>query len=857
MQVAQRTGGLYLIYFLSGVAGLGYQMVWTRMFAVALGHEMPSVLAVVSAFFGGLALGAWVLDRRIARSPRPGGWYVGLELLIGVWGFVSLALIPMANDFALRAIGIEAPPGRHWLVAFLCPFVVLLPATVAMGATLPVMERCVAPRTRDGRCVGGLYAANTAGALFGTLSAAFLIIPAFGYRLTLVTLAVVNFVCAVSMIPFARQTALPSSTLHKAVVAPLSQRRLGVAVFFTGLLGIGYEVLGVRLMSQVAENTVYSFAAALIVYLAGTALGAGLYQRIGRSAPFKSLLTLLLCGIGASCLASATFFDTAIDGYLFLRDHFGARTIGIVARELALALSLFALPTTFMGATYAHLVQAAKRKEGGIGTAAALNTLGGALAPPILGVWLLPTVGSKWALVALAVAYLGFVPRLSLRLAPAVAIPVLLVLFSPARFYPVISRDGGRVIDHREGVMATITVGEDADGSRGLAVNNRFHMGDTGAAVYEKRQALIPLLLHGAPERALFLGVGTGITSGAALILPTLRVDAVELLPEVLDLLDAFAPENNSPHQHERAHLFAADARRFVRSSSDQYDVIVADLFHPARDGAGTLYTVEHFKAVRRRLDDGGLFCQWLPLHQLDEGSLRVIVRTFMEVFPGALAFLVSDSMEAPALGLIATLHPTARQREGSSATLDDDRIRGELAQVGLNSDVKLDGRFVAGSRELAAYVRGASVNTDDHPIVMFRVPFHVHTVRQSRHGRLKALLDGFTSDPARYVFDHVAPRNATYARRLTEYVAARNAYLRGRIAEVEGRKSEAIAAYVQSTRVSSYFDPGYDRCVQIARETAPANRETARHLLKILVDVRPESVGARAALDELSVASD
>jgi spermidine synthase len=126
---------IYLLFVFSGAAGLGYQMTWTRMFATGLGHETPSMLAIVSAFMGGMALGAWTFDRRIARSRQPGRWYAALEAVIGLWAFVSVALIPFANSAALRLVGIDPSALRHWIIAFAIPLLALLPATVAMGAT--------------------------------------------------------------------------------------------------------------------------------------------------------------------------------------------------------------------------------------------------------------------------------------------------------------------------------------------------------------------------------------------------------------------------------------------------------------------------------------------------------------------------------------------------------------------------------------------------------------------------------------------------------------------------------------------------------------------------------------------------
>ena len=92
-----RTTLFFALFFLSGSAGLGYQMVWSKMFGTGLGHEIPAVLAIVSAFMGGMALGAWTLDGVISRSPRPGRWYGWLEILIGLWGVLSAAVIPFVN----------------------------------------------------------------------------------------------------------------------------------------------------------------------------------------------------------------------------------------------------------------------------------------------------------------------------------------------------------------------------------------------------------------------------------------------------------------------------------------------------------------------------------------------------------------------------------------------------------------------------------------------------------------------------------------------------------------------------------------------------------------------------------------
>ena len=124
---------LYGIVLLSGFAGLGYEMVWTRMLTIGLGHEMPAVLAVVAAFFSGMALGAYSLDGIVSRSRVPGRWYVALELSVGIWSLLRNLMVPPANRLVSTLMGMSPTPLRHWAIAFIAPFLILLLATGAYG----------------------------------------------------------------------------------------------------------------------------------------------------------------------------------------------------------------------------------------------------------------------------------------------------------------------------------------------------------------------------------------------------------------------------------------------------------------------------------------------------------------------------------------------------------------------------------------------------------------------------------------------------------------------------------------------------------------------------------------------------
>jgi spermidine synthase len=140
-----QSGLAFLLMFASGACGLVWQMVWTAQFGLALGHEIVAVLSVVAAFFGGISAGSLLLAQRVELSLYPGRWYAGLEALITIWALLVSFASPLFFPHLSQWIGDEPSAVWHWALAFFIPLIALLPATFAMGATLPAMERLLRP----------------------------------------------------------------------------------------------------------------------------------------------------------------------------------------------------------------------------------------------------------------------------------------------------------------------------------------------------------------------------------------------------------------------------------------------------------------------------------------------------------------------------------------------------------------------------------------------------------------------------------------------------------------------------------------------------------------------------------------
>jgi spermidine synthase len=411
---------------------------------------------------------------------------------------------------------------------------------------------------------------------------------------------------------------------------------------------------------------------------------------------------------------------------------------------------------------------------------------------------------------------------------------------------------GSTVVRSWDGRMAAVAVIRTADGGRVLRVNNHFQQGGTATAVAARRHAHLPLLVHPAPGRALFLGVGTGITMGAAVDHPGLEVEGVELLPEVVAALGEFEPENRGVRARAGVRVTTADARRFVRVGEGTYDVIVADLFHPAEDGAGMLYTREHFAAIRGRLRDGGVFCQWLPMHQLDMAGFRDVGATFLEVFPEASLWLLRFNVDVPVVGLMGW--NGTEHGKWDPARLGVRMGEGELGlalkPLALTDPVRLLGCRVAGGASLRRLVVGGRVATDDLPRVMFGAAEAVYRVGVPPHRRLLELLEGGEPEFRECLAGDGA---GGWVERLERFREARDRHLRGLGREAEGRRREALEDYLGSAELSAEYTAGYAQAVLVASAYAAEDPELARGILERLVRVRPEQGLAREVLGRLA----
>jgi spermidine synthase len=229
---------------------------------------------------------------------------------------------------------------------------------------------------------------------------------------------------------------------------------------------------------------------------------------------------------------------------------------------------------------------------------------------------------------------------------------------------------------------------------------------------------LLGALLHGHVRRAAVIGLGTGSTAGWLAALPDVQsVEVAELEPAVLRVARDCGPVNRQALSNPKLRLFVGDAREYLQLARARYDLVFSEPSNPYRAGVASLFTEEFYRAVDRRLADGGLFAQWLQTYSIDTQTVRTIYATLAAVFPHVETWVTKEED----LLLVATRQPLVHDPDALGARLAAEPYRSALESVWFTDDLPgLFAHFVAGGGLATAIARAehGRLNTDDRPRV-------------------------------------------------------------------------------------------------------------------------------------------
>ena len=722
-------------FFLSGVAGLLYQVVWTRYLALFLGHTSYAVVAVLAAFMGGLALGNAWLGAVADRVRRPLFFYAGLELGIGLFATLFPFYYDRIHDLFLTLVRTLHPSGilRLSLQFGFAGITILLP-TVLMGATLPALTKFVTRSLSQlrGR-VAALYAINSTGAVVGTVAADWWWIPSLGLEPTLYLGATMSLGIGLLSLLISWATGEGGEAAPEEVASasderftPAELRLAMIGIGLSGFVAMVYEIAWTRLLGLSLGSSTHAYSLMLATFISGIAAGSWMIAKWRRQSNTLVAFGLAELALAATLFCSIWFYDLLPFwfvqlGNLLVRGRPGAYTFYELCQAL-ICFGVMFLPAICLGTTLplaSRVATAAVSVTGrSVGKVFAVNTIGTVLGAVLGGLVFLPYFGLAQtfaigialnALIGTAILVQRYPTRRLVWIAPAFV--VVVSFLGAASLEPRWRRAfsfgmwrGGEVpptgaayrnmVDqldlryHRDGAGSTVAViAYQLPNGReqlSLKVNGKTDATSVGDMSTQVLTGHIPMLLSPGATDALVVGVGSGVTVGAILCHPAVtNVDVVEISPEVASVARTFfGLVNNHALDDPRVHLAVEDAKTFLRSTPNRYDVIVTEPSNPWMAGVAAVFSHEYYRDCALRLKPGGIVAQWLQVYETNDRIVDMVVNTFSSVFPHVGVWQAGPGD----LLLVGSLTPRKPDLAAFQSRFNDPVVRADLARVGVQN---------------------------------------------------------------------------------------------------------------------------------------------------------------------------
>ncbi len=731
---------LLLLFMGSGCAALIYEIVWLQLLQLAVGSSAVSLGVLLGTYMGGMCLGSLLLPRFVSASQHPLRVYARLELGIGIMAIVVLFLIPMLDSLyaAIARHGLQGVFLRA-VVAAIC----LLPPTFLMGASLPAVARWVEATPQGVSWLGFLYGGNIAGAVFGCLFAGFYLLRVFDMAVATYTAAAINF--AVAAISFALAKRAPfqahAVTPAQASVAtspPISTGRpwdVYIAIALSGMCALGAEVIWTRLLSVMIGATVYTFSIILAVFLLGLGLGSGAGSILARSGSRAALGWCQMALAAAIAWAAYALSDSIpywpINPLLSASPWFNFQ-IDIVRCLWAILPSAILWGASFPLALAA--VAHGREEDPGrlVGRTYAANTVGAILGAILFSVVFIPWIGSQNAqrlLIALALAagLLMLLRMVSLQRAVALAAATAAVVLLAWKVDEVpwmaigygrrmlTITDAGKPLFRGEGMNSSVIVSQLPGGQIYFHVSGKVEASNEPFDMRLQRMlGHLPALIHPDPQSVLIVGFGAGVTAGTFVVYPEIKRIVICEIEKIIPPATSryFGAENYHVLTDPRTTVHYDDARHYVLTTGDKFDIITSDPIHPWVKGTATLYSKEYFEICKQHLNPGGIVTQWVPLYESDPDTIKSELATFFEVFPNGTVWANDNNGEGYDVVLMG---------QNGDAPIDLDQmtrrftgpVAESLRQVGFSSVSQLLATYAGRAADLRPWLTDAYVNTD------------------------------------------------------------------------------------------------------------------------------------------------
>ena len=742
---------LLVLFAASGCAALIYEVVWYQSLQLAIGSTSVSLGVLLATYMGGLCIGSlWLPRRKFAQHPLR--VYAGLEAGIAAFAFlVQLGLPALSRVYWTGAE--SGLPGMllRGLLAAIC----MLPPTILMGASLPAIVRLI-KGTRDGVAWWGyLYGANTLGAVAGCLLAGFYLLRVYNMATAIYVAMAINLVIAAASYLLAGS--FPTETAEVQAAEPVegaliaaapptdlftaSKRPVYLTIALSGATALGAEVVWTRLLGMLLLATVYVFSIILAVFLAGLAIGSAAGSALLKKIKPQSALgwCQILLALGMAWTAYAI-----VNTLPYWQDDILTTSNPWHMYQLDLKRCIWAiLPATlFWGASFPLACAAIARPGEDPGRAAggiyAANTLGGIVGALLVSLVLIPSIGSRQTeqvllVVAVLSGLVAIVPVMSKSPASYLAVVACLLVggFLAWDIDPIpgeliaygrrmaLNKGQSTILYTREGRNSSVAISRWNNGT--IYVNVNGHVEATTEIFDMKLQRMVghlPALLHPNPKSVLGIGFGAGVSAGTFTRYPGIeRITVCEIEPVIPPASTKyFGDQDYRVALNQKTHIVFDDARHYLLTTPDKFDIIASDPLDVFVKGTAALYSKEYFESVKRHLNPGGYFSLYVPLYETDEPTIQSELKTFFEAFPYGTVWANLRDGQGYDMVFMGQLSPlkinldTVQQRYSLP---EHETVRQSLRDIGVMNLFDLFSTYTGSAADLAPYVKDAAVNTD------------------------------------------------------------------------------------------------------------------------------------------------
>lgn len=754
-----------ILFFLSGAAGLIYEVSWLRMLGVVFGTSALAISTVLMVFMGGMSLGSFLLGKVTDRIRNPFLFYGILEGGIGLLCLlVPLAISNISEVYKSFYPSLQDSYLLLSLVRLALVIAVLLPPTFLMGGTFPAFSSAYAKIEEAGKDLSVVYAINTSGAVLGTLLAGFGLLPNLGISATIKIAVGINFLVFFLALLLGKEGERKGEVPSAPLIYPPATATLAVIVIgLSGFSAMALEVAWTRALHMVFGITTYAFTTMLASFLIGLVIGSAVLSRyIERVKDLPLLLAFVEIGAGFTALLFSRLIDLLPIVFLLLFKYIQNKFFLFYLCQFLICSFVLLIPTSLFGASFPIATRIALRSKeqfaGGVGKVYAFNTLGNIFGSFLSGFILIRLVGAGGVIViasllnifAGAIMLRGVVtlPKPRLKEVWGIWGAVLFFALMPFRwnverltsgvylYAPAYLAQGSfrkakeamesrEIIYYKDSITSTVTVlrgFQDHLPALALQIDGKTEASSHGDLTTQYMIAHLPLLLHPSPKKVMIIGLASGCTLGAALCHPVEEVLCAEIEPAMLEASKFFRDVNEEYWKDTRAKVIMEDGRNFLALTTEKYDCIISEPSNPWISGLGNLFTREFYQICKDRLKEGGIFALWVPAYITSLEDFKGIIATICSVFPYVTAWNYPPIY--PDVVIICSDKPYRFSLEAVEEKIKDNpRLMRSLERIKMKNVWDVVKGFLLPDARVRQFSRGFPLNTDDLPRIEYSAP--------------------------------------------------------------------------------------------------------------------------------------